>query len=67
MTFLSTPQRAEHVITAILTDPKASSGVYYHEGGRPLLGSHWCMTPNSKIGSSPKFARYWEQFRAKPA
>ena len=37
--FLSTPQRAARVLTAIVTDPHGETGVYYDEGGRPMRGS----------------------------
>jgi NAD(P)-dependent dehydrogenase (short-subunit alcohol dehydrogenase family) len=36
---LSTPQRAAKVITKILTDGSGQTGVYYDEGGQPMLGS----------------------------
>jgi NAD(P)-dependent dehydrogenase (short-subunit alcohol dehydrogenase family) len=36
---LSTPKRAAGVITKILTDASAKTGVYYDEGGRPMVGS----------------------------
>jgi hypothetical protein len=39
MKFLSTPKRAAHMITKILTDASAQTGVYYDEGGKPMQGS----------------------------
>ena len=36
---LSTPKQAARVITKILTDASGQTGVYYDEGGRPMLGS----------------------------
>jgi NAD(P)-dependent dehydrogenase (short-subunit alcohol dehydrogenase family) len=39
MTFLSTPKRAGHVITKILTDASGQTGIYYDESGRPTHGS----------------------------
>jgi len=36
---LSTPKRAARVITKILTDTSGQTGVYYDEGGQPMLGS----------------------------
>jgi NAD(P)-dependent dehydrogenase (short-subunit alcohol dehydrogenase family) len=39
MKILSTPKRAAHVITKILTDTSGQTGVYYNEGGHPMLGS----------------------------
>jgi len=35
--YRSTPQRAGHVITEILTDRSGRAGVYYDEKGRPML------------------------------
>jgi hypothetical protein len=42
---LSTPQRAAKVITKILTDGSGQTGVYYDEGGRPMLGSALVRDP----------------------
>ena len=39
MKFLSTSKRAARVITKILTDASGQSGVYYDEGGQPMLPS----------------------------
>ena len=36
---LSTPGRAARVITGILVDASGRTGVYYDEGGRPMMGS----------------------------
>ncbi|KHS45838.1 hypothetical protein [Novosphingobium subterraneum] len=36
--YRSTPQRAGHVITKILTDRSGRTGVYYDEKGRPMSG-----------------------------
>lgn len=36
---LSTPKRTSRVITQILTDASRQTGVYYDEGGQPMLGS----------------------------
>ena len=36
---LSTPKQAARVITKILIDTSGQTGVYYDEGGRPMLGS----------------------------
>jgi NAD(P)-dependent dehydrogenase (short-subunit alcohol dehydrogenase family) len=42
---LSTPKRAARVITKILTDDSAQSGVYYDESGCPWLGSALVRDP----------------------
>jgi NAD(P)-dependent dehydrogenase (short-subunit alcohol dehydrogenase family) len=42
---LSTPKRAARVITKILTDASSQTGVYYDEGGRPMLGSTLVRDP----------------------
>jgi NAD(P)-dependent dehydrogenase (short-subunit alcohol dehydrogenase family) len=42
---LSTPKRAARVITKILTDASGQTGVYYDEGGRPMLGSALVRDP----------------------
>jgi NAD(P)-dependent dehydrogenase (short-subunit alcohol dehydrogenase family) len=39
MKFLSTPKRAARVITKVLIDASGQTGVYYDEGGHPMLGS----------------------------
>jgi NAD(P)-dependent dehydrogenase (short-subunit alcohol dehydrogenase family) len=39
MKFLSTPKRAAHVITKVLIDASGRTGIYYDEGGHPMLGS----------------------------
>jgi NAD(P)-dependent dehydrogenase (short-subunit alcohol dehydrogenase family) len=45
MKFLSTPKRAARVITKILIDASGQTGVYYDEGGRPMLGSSLARDP----------------------
>lgn len=42
---LSTPARAGRMITRILTDRSAASGVYYDESGRPMRGSDLVHDP----------------------
>ena len=42
---LSTPKRAARVITKILVDASAQTGVYYDEGGRPIPGSALVRDP----------------------
>ncbi|MDA8427097.1 MAG: SDR family NAD(P)-dependent oxidoreductase [Treponema sp.] len=42
---LSTPKRAARVISKILLDASGRSGVYYDEGGRPMLGSMLVRDP----------------------
>ena len=39
MTFLSTPKRAAGVITKVLLNESAATGIYYDESGTPMLGS----------------------------
>ena len=45
MKFLSTPKRAAGVITKVLVDASGRTGVYYDEGGRPMLGSTLVRDP----------------------
>ena len=45
MKFLSTPKRAARVITKVLTDESGRTGVYYDEGGHPMLGSTLVRDP----------------------
>jgi NAD(P)-dependent dehydrogenase (short-subunit alcohol dehydrogenase family) len=45
MKFLSTPKRAARVITKVLTDTSGRTGVYYDEGGQPMLGSALVRDP----------------------
>ena len=45
MKILSTPKRAARVITKILTDASGQTGVYYDEGGHPMLGSALVRDP----------------------
>jgi NAD(P)-dependent dehydrogenase (short-subunit alcohol dehydrogenase family) len=42
---LSTPKRAARVITNILIDASDQTGVYYDEGGHPMLGSALVRDP----------------------
>jgi NAD(P)-dependent dehydrogenase (short-subunit alcohol dehydrogenase family) len=42
---LSTPKRAARVITKILIDASDQTGVYYNEGGHPMLGSALVRDP----------------------
>jgi len=39
MKFLSTPKRAARVITEVAIDASGRTGLYYDEGGAPMLGS----------------------------
>ena len=39
MKFLSTPQRAGRVTARVVTDTSGQTGIYYDEGGQPMLGS----------------------------
>jgi NAD(P)-dependent dehydrogenase (short-subunit alcohol dehydrogenase family) len=45
MKFLSTPKRAARVITKILTDTSGQTGIYFDEGGQPMLGSTLVRDP----------------------
>ncbi len=45
MKFLSTSQKAGRVIAKILTDPSGQTGVYYDEGGQPMLASALVRDP----------------------
>jgi NAD(P)-dependent dehydrogenase (short-subunit alcohol dehydrogenase family) len=42
---LSTPKRAARVITKVLIDASGQTGVYYDEGGHPMLGSALVRDP----------------------
>jgi hypothetical protein len=42
---LSTPKRAARVITGVLLNEPGVTGVYYDEGGRPMLGSALVRDP----------------------
>jgi hypothetical protein len=42
---LSTPKRAARMISKILTDTSGQSGIYYDEGGQPMLGSALVQDP----------------------
>ena len=46
MKFLSTPKRAARVITKVLLDASGQTGIYYDEGGHPMLGSLLVRDPN---------------------
>jgi NAD(P)-dependent dehydrogenase (short-subunit alcohol dehydrogenase family) len=45
MTFLSTPTRAARVITKALLNESGATGIYYDEGGHPMLGSALVRDP----------------------
>ncbi len=45
MKVLSTPKRAARMITKILIDKSGKTGVYYDEGGHPMLGSSLVRDP----------------------
>ena len=45
MKFLSTSKRAAGVITKILIDESGRTGIYYDEGGHPMLGSALVRDP----------------------
>ena len=45
MKVLSTPERAARVITKVLIDASGQTGVYYDEGGHPMLGSALVRDP----------------------
>jgi hypothetical protein len=42
---LSTPKRAACVITKIMIDASGQTGIYYDEGGHPMLGSALVRDP----------------------
>jgi len=42
---LSTPKRAARVLTKVLIDASGQTGVYYDEGGHPMLGSALVSDP----------------------
>ena len=42
---LSTPKRAARVITKVLIDGTGQTGIYYDEGGHPMLGSALARDP----------------------
>ena len=42
---LSTPKRAARMLSKILVDTSGQSGVYYDEGGKPMLGSELARDP----------------------
>jgi hypothetical protein len=42
---LTTSERAARVITAVLINPSKQTGVYYDEGGHPMLGSALVRNP----------------------
>jgi NAD(P)-dependent dehydrogenase (short-subunit alcohol dehydrogenase family) len=43
---LSTPKRAARVLTKVMIDASGQTGVYYDEGGHPMLGSALVRDPN---------------------
>ena len=43
--FLSTSKRAARVLSTILLDPSGRTGVYYDEGGQPMLASEQVRDP----------------------
>ena len=43
---LSTPKRAGRLLTKVLIDASGKTGVYYDEGGQPMLGSEQVRDPN---------------------
>ena len=45
MKILSTPRRAARVITKVMIDASGRTGVYYDEGGQPMLGSALVRDP----------------------
>jgi len=45
MKFLRTPQRAARVMTKVLIDASGETGIYYDEGGLPMLGSTLVRDP----------------------
>ena len=45
MKYWSTPKRAARVVTKILIDASGQTGVYYDEGGHPMLGSALVRDP----------------------
>ena len=42
---LSTPKRAAGLVTKVLIDTSGQTGVYYDEGGHPMLGSALLRDP----------------------
>ena len=42
---LSTPKRAARVLTKVLTDQSSQTGIYYDQGGYPMLGSALVRDP----------------------
>jgi hypothetical protein len=45
MKFWSNPKRAARVATKILTDESGQTGIYYYDGGHPMLGSTFMRDP----------------------
>ena len=43
--YWSTPKRAAHLATKVLIDASGQTGIYYDEGGRPMLGSALVRDP----------------------
>ena len=52
----STPERSARVITKILTDESRTTGVYYDEKGRPMLGSELVRDPQfqDRVGAETR-------------
>jgi hypothetical protein len=45
MKFLSTSKRSGRVIAKLLIDESGKAGIYYDEGGEPMLGSELVRDP----------------------
>ena len=45
MKYWSTPKRAGRVATKVLIDASGQTGIYYDEGGHPMLGSALVRDP----------------------
>jgi hypothetical protein len=43
--YWSTPKRAARVATKVLIDASGQTGIYYDEGGHPMLGSELVRDP----------------------
>ena len=44
--YMSTPKKGAQVMTNILIDHAGKTGVYYDEGGKPMVGSTLIRDPN---------------------
>jgi hypothetical protein len=60
---LSTPKRAARVITRVVINASGQTGVYYDEGGHPMLGSALVRDRSSKTASSPRRAPCWRRLQ----